>query len=137
MSDHFLLNQESARDLLQRVFASLLDPLRGVEDLAEFFSADYVQHVDGVRLDYAGFIEHAQVLKNTLSGGFIVIEQLLCVGNTIADVHIVHARKRDGRCLQVKVLAFFTVQNGKIIAVDELTHMLEGGAEDKDLGSRT
>lgn len=66
MLDHFLLNQKPARDLLQRVFASLLDPLLGVEELAEFISTDDVQHVDGVRLDYVGFIEHAQVLKKYL-----------------------------------------------------------------------
>ncbi|SQI32658.1 Uncharacterised protein [Serratia plymuthica] len=44
--------------------------------------------------------------------------------------------KRDGGRSLVKVLAHFTVRDGKICACDELTQLLEGEHGDRDLGSR-
>jgi hypothetical protein len=39
--------------------------------------------------------------------------------------------------IRVKVIAFFTVRNGRIVRVDELTLLLRGADEDRDLGLRT
>ena len=58
-------------------------------------------------------------------------------GDTIADIHVIDAEKTNGDSVRTKVIAFFTVRNGKIARVDELTHLLLGADQDRDIGSRT
>jgi ketosteroid isomerase-like protein len=72
-----------------------------------------------------------------LRRGRATIENIVVDGSTIADIHVVDAEKTTGDTIQMKVIAFFTVAGGKIVHVDELTHMLRGAAGDQDMGSRT
>jgi ketosteroid isomerase-like protein len=129
-------DKAQARRLLEEVFASLLDPAQDVEALGRYFSEDYVQHVDGVRLDRRGFLDHARTLKKSLLGGRVTIESLLADGPIVADIHVVEARKTGGETVRMRVFAFYRIEDGRIASVDELTHLLHGAASDRDLGSR-
>ena len=131
------LTNEAARRLIEGALACLLDPEQDAEALGRFFTPDYIQNVDGKQLDYKGFIDHARALKNTLRGGHATILKLIVEGSTIADIHVVEAEKTDGSRIKARVIAFYTVRDGRIAKVDELTHLLEGRKEDHDLGSRT
>jgi len=57
-------------------------------------------------------------------------------GDSVLTHHRVRVEKRDGARSLIKVLAHFTVRDGKICACDELTQLLEGEYDDRDLGSR-
>jgi ketosteroid isomerase-like protein len=131
------LTQHDARALLENALAALFDPKQDAASLSRFFAPDYVQDVDGKRLDYAGFIQHAETLKQVLRSGRATIEQIIVQGSTFADIHVVEAEKMNGDRIKVKVIGFFEVRDGKIVRVDELTHLIRGSAEDSDLGSRT
>jgi ketosteroid isomerase-like protein len=131
------LSRDEARALIEGALASLLNPREDVADLSRYFAPDYIQDVDGKRLDYAGFIDHARALKTHLRGGRVTIETLLVDGDTIADIHVIEAENTNGGSIRTKVIAFFTVRDGKIVRVDELTHLLHGAEEDRDMGSRT
>ena len=131
------LSKEEARALIEGALASLLDPRQDVGNLSRYFAPEYVQDVDGKRLDYPGFIHHARVLKTHLRRGRATIETLIVDGDTIADIHVIDAEKIDGNSVRTKVIAFFTVRDGKIVRVDELTRLLHGADEDRDMGSRT
>lgn len=135
-SQHTLTKQD-ARRLIEGALASLLDPNQDAEALKAFFTDDYVQDVDDKRLDLAGVLAHARTLKTTLRTGRPTIQNLIVEGQTIADIHIVEAEKTERARIKAKVVGCFTVRDGKIAAVDELTHLLEGNKEDRDLGSRT
>src|SRR5271168_2133816 len=130
------LSKEQARRLIEDAVASLLDPKQDAESLSRYFAPNYVQDVDGKRLDFNGFIDHARTLKATLRRGHATIEKLIVDGDTIADTHIIDAEKTNGDSIRVKVTAFLTARDGKIVRVDELTHLLHGAEEDSDLGSR-
>ncbi|HUB10593.1 MAG TPA: nuclear transport factor 2 family protein [Acetobacteraceae bacterium] len=131
------LSNEEARALIEGALASLLDPQQDTNQFVRYFASDYVQEVDGKTLTFAGFIDHARMLKASLRRGCATIERLVVSGDTIADIHVVKAEKMNGDAIRVKVIAFFTVRDGKIIAVDELTHLLDGSDADRDMGSRT
>jgi ketosteroid isomerase-like protein len=131
------LSKEQGRTLIESALASLLDPQLDAEDLSRYFAPDYVQDVDGKRLDFSGFIDHARMLKKSLRKARATIEQIIVDGATIADVHVVDGEKTNGDTFRAKVIAFYTVRDGKIVRVDELTHLLQGADEDRDLGSRT
>ncbi len=127
---------EQARHNIESAMQSLLDPDSDIAALRDFFTEDYVQWVDGVELDMAGFMQHAQQLKSTLLKGEFHILKLMVSGDSAADIHDVIAFKKDGQKVHARVIAFFHFRAGKIYAVEEMTHLLQGSAEDKDLGSR-
>jgi ketosteroid isomerase-like protein len=131
------MTRDEARRLLQDLFDRFFDPAASAEAVGEFFAPDYVQEVDGKRLDYSAFLDHVRVLKRTLERATVAFEQLVVDGSTIADIHVIDARKKNGERLRAKVLAFYTIENGKIRRLEELTYQLEGSPEDRDLGSRT
>jgi len=58
-------------------------------------------------------------------------------GQSSADIHVVNGVKHDGSTFEAKVIAFYTVRDGKIVAVDELTRIVKGTADDRDLGYGT
>ena len=130
------LSTEQARALIEGALASLLDPKQDADDLGRYFASDYIQEVDGKRLTFTGFIDHARVLKASLRWGRATIERLIVSGDTIADMHVVEAEKTNGEAIRVKVIAFFIVRDSKIVRVDELTHLLVGSEADRDMGSR-
>jgi len=76
------LSKEQARRLIEDAMASLLDPKQDAESLSRYFAPDYVQDVDGKRLDFNGFIDHARTLKATLRRGHATIEKLVVDGDT-------------------------------------------------------
>ena len=131
------LSKAEARALIENALASLLDPHQDAESLGRYFAPDYVQDVDGKRLDFAGFIDHARVVKRSLRRARATIEHLIVDGDTIADIHVVDAEKTNGESMRAKVIAFFWVRDGRVVRVDELTHLLHGAAGDRDMGSRT
>jgi ketosteroid isomerase-like protein len=130
------MTTEEARRFLQHVFDRLFDPAASAEEVGAFFSADYVQDVDGRRLDRGEFMSHVRMLKSTLDSASVTFKQVAADGHTIADIHVVEARKKSGERVRVKVMAFYTLENGKIRSIEELTYLLEGRAEDRDLGFR-
>lgn len=120
-------------DALQRVVAS---SQHQPALIAELFSEDYRQQVDGKVLDYAQFIQHMALLKQLTRSMTLDIIAVAGQGEAVLTHHQVRVEKRDGGRSLVKVLAHFTVRDGKICACDELTQLLEGEHGDRDLGSR-
>ena len=131
------MTDQQARALLSRLFRALFDPAATAEEVGAFFTADYVQTADGKELDRAAFIDHVRVLKATLREGSVTLEKVVGGGATIASLHHVSARKKNGETIEMKVHAFFDIEHGLVRRTEELTHMTVGGEADRDLGSRT
>jgi ketosteroid isomerase-like protein len=120
------LDNDQARALLSEAFANLLDPGEDVETLSRYFSPACVQDVDGERMDYARFLDHARAIKRAIRSARVTFEALIVEGSTIADIHIVESERTDGARTRLKVIAFNTVDQGKIVRVDELTRLMQG-----------
>lgn len=104
--------------------------------LSEYFSPDYIQYVDGKKINYNDFIKHIQLLKNKISKMSISIKSIVAEDNIVFTNHEVFTIMSDGRTGKTKVIAEFRLNKGKIYYCDELTHMIEGDDKDRDLGSR-
>lgn len=131
-----MMTEREVHDLLQRLFAALVDPAAKPEQFAELLTPDYIQRVDGRELDYAGFISHIEALQAHLSSADITFEHIVTDGLSAATVHIVDAVKTNGQQSRFKVIAYYQFRGKRVCLIDELTHLLEGDAEDRDLGSR-
>ncbi len=58
-------------------------------------------------------------------------------GSIVFTNHEVSIKKKDGNQIKIQVIAEFVFEGDKIIRCDELTHLMEGSDEDRDIGSRT
>ena len=104
--------------------------------IARYFSPRYVQKTDGRTLDYPGFAAHVRKLKCTVKNVKITFERMIAEGANVVSIHRAEAEKVVGGRVAVRVFALFVIDEGKIILCDELTHLEQGAAEDRDLASR-
>ena len=113
------------------------DPDVNIEKLAaEKISPNYVQHVDGKTLDYEQFIKHRLVQNKVVKTITVNFQHIVAEGDKIFTIHVADVEKKDGSKVKIKVIAMFIIKDAKLVACDELTHVLEGSKEDEDLGSR-
>lgn len=120
-------------DTLQQVIAS---PEHRPTQLAARFSAGYRQQVDGKVLNFEQFEQHMALLKRQTRRMTLSVIAAVEQGEAVLTHHLVEVEKRDGSRSCVRVLAHFTVREGRICACDELTELLTGAPGDRDLGSR-
>lgn len=105
-------------------------------EFAAFTSPDYIQYVNGEALDAKAAAAHMLALHATVTSLSITIDRFVSDGRSAATVHFADAAKKSGERIRLKVVAFYVFENDRIKLVDEVTHLVQGGAEDSDLGSR-
>lgn len=132
----YVLTEREAHDLLRRMFDAFTDPTTRPEAFAELLTPDYIQRVDGKELDYAGFLAHTAALQASLKSASVTFEHVVTDGLSAATVHIADAVKANGERMRLKVIAYYQFRGDRISLVDELTHLLEGADQDRDIGSR-
>lgn len=122
---------------LRQMFKQMNNPKLDLADVEETHAKSYIQHVDGKTLNYDDYVAHHIKLKQTVSDIQVEFDHMVAKGNKVATVHRARATKKDGSVIKVKVNALFEFNDdGKLILCDELTHLIEGDEDDRDLGSR-
>lgn len=126
------MNKQKVKEALE---FTLSDLGTHADKIGEYFHSDYVQHVDGKTLDFAGFVNHLHALREKVERLELAFDSLFEEGDQVCSVHTVDVSKKDGSRAKVKVIATFKLCNGKIILCDELTHLISGSKHDSNLGS--
>jgi limonene-1,2-epoxide hydrolase len=129
--------EEFNKSLIERAFQEVFASDAFDEAaIARYFSPRYVQKTDGRTLDFAGFVAHVRELKHTLKNVKITFERIIAEGANVFSIHRAEAEKVSGDRVAVRVFGLFMIDEGKIVLCDELTHLEQGAAEDRDLASR-
>jgi len=138
MSSAFGNSRDDNKALIQQMFRDVIEPDSFDEQVvSRYFSPSYVQKVDGKTLDFAGFSDHLRAVKTAVTNTRVTFDVMMAEGNKVIDIHRVVADKRTGGKVTVRVVALFEIKDGKIVRCDEDTHLEDGAAADKDLGSRS
>ncbi len=125
------------KSLVQRVFQEVFASDAFDESvIARYFSPLYVQKTDGRTLDFPGFVAHVRELKRTVKNVKITFEHLIAEGANVVSIHRAEAEKIAGGRISIRVFALFVIEERKIVLCDEITHLEQGVAEDRDLASR-
>jgi hypothetical protein len=95
-----------------------------------------VQHADGVTLDFSGFVDHVRELKRTVRNVRVDFEEMVAEGNKVMEIHRVEGEKRASGKFTVRLMSLWMLEEGKIVLCDELSHVVQGAPEDRNLGSR-
>jgi hypothetical protein len=64
-----------------------------------------------------------------------VIERIVADGTSAATVHLARATKKTGETATIKVVAFYELGNDRLVLIDELSRVVHGSEEDRELGS--
>jgi predicted SnoaL-like aldol condensation-catalyzing enzyme len=130
--------EEFNKSLIERAFQEVFASDAFDEAaIARYFSPRYAQKTDGRTLDFAGFVAHVHELKRRVRNVKITIQRMVAEGANVVSIHRAEAEKVAGGRVTVRVFALFVIDEGKIVLCDELTHLEQGAAEDRDLASRT
>ena len=126
------------KTLLKQMFREMFESDSFDERVIDrYFSPKYVQHADGVTLDFNAFVDHVRELKRTVAKLEVTFEQMVAEGDKVMEIHRVTGEKRDGSKFTARLMSFWLIEDGKIVLCDELSRLEQGAAEDRDLGSRT
>ena len=124
--------------LIRKMFRDVLEKDSFDEAvIVRYFSPSYIQHADGKTLDFAGFVDHVRELKRIVTNLRFTFEHMLAEGDKVMDIHRVEGKKRSGGKIAVRLFSLWIIKDGKIVLCDELSHVVAGSPEDRDLGSRT
>ena len=124
------------KNLIQKVFSEILENPEFNQTLIEkYFAKNYIQYVDNSQLTYEEFVLHIKKLKEKVAEQKVKIINYAENGNVIYTKHIAQSTLNDGSIVIHKVLAEFTIHNDKITQCDELTILLQGNENEKNLGS--
>ncbi|MFF4224118.1 nuclear transport factor 2 family protein [Streptomyces sp. L500] len=100
------------------------------------FAPDYRQRTDGRWDDRQEFLTHIAHLRKVVASGSVEVHDELVGGDRYADRHTVNVTKNDGATVRMEVYLFGEfAPDGRFRRIEETTLMLEGGADDRDLGS--
>lgn len=126
-----------AKDIVRKAFEALFEDETLHESvISRYFHVDYKQYVDGKTLNYQAFVEHMLAVKKTICNSKITFDHLISENNSVCSVHTAEGTKTSGEKIKFKVIAYFEVQDEKIILCDELSHMVEGNESDRDIAAR-
>lgn len=104
--------------------------------IRSFLDNDFIQYVNGQKLDLEQCIKHVKVVKSQVTDGKLTFEKLFSDANKVCTVHVAEGKKIDGSVVKFKVIGCLEIKDSKIIIFDELTHLLVGNATDSDMTSR-
>lgn len=130
--------EEANKKTLREIFNIILS--QGKTDnntINKYFHEDYVQLVDGEKLNRDDFVRHIKALHNSEKNITVEFKHMLAEANKVATVHTATGTKEDGQQVVAKVIALFIFKDGRIIMCDELTSIIEGTEEDKANASKT
>ena len=98
-------------------------------------ASSYIQHVDGKTLVFEDFIRHLKALKEKTQSIKIHFKTLATEGEVVFSNHVVTVIMNDHSQTMIHVIAEFHIKEGKVYYCDELTSLIDGDAQNSDLGS--
>lgn len=105
-------------------------------DYTKYMSTDYVEHIDGKVFNFTQWLHHMNGLKGIMKSYTLTFDEIVAEKDQIATSYVVHATKKDGNTLDIRIIAIFKIKDGKMIYCDELTHVINGLPSDQEIGSR-
>ena len=106
------------------------------EDYTKYISTDYIEHIDGKVFSFEQWAHHMQELKKMMQSYKLTFDEIVVEQDQIATSYVVHATKKDGKKLDIRIIAIFKIKDNKMVYCDELTHILSGEAS-ADLPSKS
>ncbi|MGB6976984.1 MAG: hypothetical protein WBE18_05990 [Gammaproteobacteria bacterium] len=104
-------------------------------DYSKYVSKDFINPIDGNTFNYEQWVAHQKHIKKLVKSMKPTFDLIMAEGDHVAAIYRIDLVKNDGSKLEIKDMAFFKIKNKKIIYCEELTRLIKGNEEDKNIGS--
>jgi hypothetical protein len=104
-------------------------------DYSKYVAKDFVNPIDGNVFNYEQWVAHQKHIKELVRSMKPAFDVMVAEGNNVAAIYHIDIVKNDNSKLTVKDMAFFKIAHGKIVYCEELTRLITGNEEDKNIGS--
>ncbi len=129
------MKTEETKKLIETAVRYAVENMHANLDYHRYVAHDYQQKIDGKTFDREAWAAHMRMIKELMISQHVSFDHIVAENDAAAASFVVTNIKKDGSQLKVKVISYFRVRDGKIIYVDELTHLIEGDEKDKNIGS--
>jgi len=124
------------KELVKQAFAEVLaNQTFDRKKIAQYFSTDYKQYVDGQVLNYEQFVAHIELVKKRTSNLIFDYATIVQEGNIVFTNHKVSATMENGEVSITHLIAEFHIEQDRIVSCSEMSRLVTGRKEDGDLGS--
>lgn len=104
-------------------------------DYSKYVSKDFINPIDGNTFNYDQWVAHQKHIKGMVKSMVPTFDLMVAEGDQVAAIYHIVLTKNDGSSLIVKDMAFFKIKDNKIVYCEELTRLVQGDQEDKNIGS--
>lgn len=129
------MSSQEAKQFVKDAVIYALENMDTNMDYSKYVSKNFVNPIDGNKFNYEQWVTHQKNIKKMVKSMKPTFDLLVAEGNHVAAIFRVHIIKKDGSELEVKDMAFFKIEDHKIIYVEELTRLIRGNEKDQNIGS--
>lgn len=131
------MTKEQAVAFLNQMFQEVFTESGKLEYADRYYTKDYVAISNCNHLDRKMFDDHVLALQRDIRKLECSYDEVITAPDKIGVVLSFAIEKTDGSIAKIRSHTFYTLRDGKIAELQELTHVMEGGEEDSDIASRT
>lgn len=125
--------QMSNKQVVKNLFSTFANTHSTANDLDKFLSKKYVEVSDGHKLNYPQFMSYVEKLHHMMKSMHVKFIQIVSDGDIVATHHITYCVKQNGKVVKTEIFGFFTVKNHKVVSSQQISRMIKGDKNDKDL----
>jgi hypothetical protein len=129
------MTADEAKQFVKNAVVYALENRDPQMDYSKYVSRDFINPIDGNTFNYEQWVAHQKHIKNLVKSMKPTFNLMVVEGDHVAAIYQIDLVKNDGSKLKVKDMAFFKIKNKKIIYCEELTRLVKGNEEDKNIGS--
>lgn len=129
------LSPTEAKQLVKDAVIYALETRDPNMDYSKYVASNFINPIDGNVFNYSEWVQHQKDIKSQIKSMTPTFDSMIAEGNQVAAIFHIKLIKNDGSELEVKDMAFFKIENRKIVYVEELTRLVKGDVRDKNIGS--
>lgn len=120
------MNGKEAEAFLDEMAKAVCDPTADSKVTDQYFTEDFEQIIDDTTIGRSQLDSRLDLFRKEYSDVRFEYLSAVCEGDRIADVHLVHAKAKDGQQLTIKVISLYTLRDGRISRAETLTRLIDG-----------
>ena len=125
-----------AKTYIEQMFQALFASDATAADVSRYITDDFVQVADEHVRDRLAFDAHLEALRADVSDVSFEFTTVFAEGDQICDIHTARGTGKDGEPFALKLIATYTLRDGKVARIEEMSCLLNGAEEDRDLAYR-
>lgn len=129
------MSPEEAKQFVKDAVVYALETRDPNMDYGKYVSKDFINPIDGNTFNYEQWVAHQKHIKGLVKSMKPTFDLMVSEGNHVAAIYKIDIVKNDNSRLTVKDMAFFTIKDKKVVYCEELTRLVSGNTQDKNIGS--